>query len=437
MALGGDGVLHAIFTEQPDHGKPFYVYYRASTDGGKTWSDSKNLSDDESGHDAGFARAIADGKGRIYVVWKYVAQGTILDGPGGCAAGKLVYRALDGGAWSKRILLGDDKVPTFSWFATLDPAGKVHVVWSQMAKDALAATSAHYWYCNLVRKAQLDGSEAATKDIIVPKALLTKEEQDKIKAKGKVAPYEDTMPAKEGLINLRGYVDASGTAHFVAEHPGKTDGPTAQQTGKQIVHWDGKKLKPIYEFEKYQTYNTFNDPPALVLDAKGKEHLIRWPEKAESSCVRDSPIEDGALGDPTDIIVPKTAKGALTRWQVTVLPGGKVAVTAGISEKGGYNPDDLELMLSIMDGEGKWSAPVCVTENAARKTFSSKATGTITDVSLLETYSPRHATVVIDKDGHSCLLMVNSTDSLAATTTGGHVTGSVRTASPTVFFVRL
>jgi hypothetical protein len=139
IAASPDGTLHAAFTERPAHGRPLYVYYRSSSDGSRTWTETVNLSDDESGNDAGYARLFLDGKGRLYAAWKYIALNSLLDGPGGHARGRLVYRCLEGGRWSKRVPLGDSKVPTFSWFAAVAQGGKAHLVWSQMAPDALAA----------------------------------------------------------------------------------------------------------------------------------------------------------------------------------------------------------------------------------------------------------------------------------------------------------
>src|SRR5207245_2398291 len=100
---------------------------------------------------------------------------------------------------------------------------------------------------------------------------------------------------------------------------------------------------PVYEFEKYKTYNNFNNPPFLAADGRGKLHFIRAPEKSEKPCVRDYTVDGTELGDFTNIIIPKSGPGKLANWQVHTLPGGKLAVTAALSEKGGYDPDDLEL----------------------------------------------------------------------------------------------
>ena len=45
-----------LFIDSKAAGKPHFLYCRASKDGGATWSDSKGLSDDESGDSAGLMR---------------------------------------------------------------------------------------------------------------------------------------------------------------------------------------------------------------------------------------------------------------------------------------------------------------------------------------------------------------------------------------------
>lgn len=439
-----DGSLHAVFTDRPEHGRPLFLYYRSSRDGGKTWSAPVNVSDDETGDDVGYARAILDRSGRLYAIWKYVRQGELIDGPGGNANGRLVYRCLDGGEWSRRIPLGDDNVASYSFFAANDRAGDVHVVWSQMARDAAQVQMASVWHANLVRQARLDGDKPGTpQDLIVPKPLLTREEQDKMKAAGTYPAYEDTQPRKNGMINLRGYIDDRGVAHFVAEDFGITEGD--RQTGKRIVLWDGAKLLPLHEYERSQTYNNFENPPSLVLDGGGRQHLIRAAEKAEKPCVRDYEITDGRLGDPVDVIVPTKGPGTLANWQVHVLPGGRIAVTAALSEKGGWRPDDLELYISFSDGDGKWTTPVCVTENEARRTAFRRETVGGSAVASLAEYSPRFASVAIDKAGGTCLLMVNSEDTIIGLTSVGvtgagqavSVTGTGRVDNPMVFFRRM
>lgn len=445
ILVATDGTLHTVYTERPAYGKPEYAYHRMSKDNGKTWSEPKNLSDDESGNAASFTRLVQDGAGRIYCVWKYVSANELLDGPGGNANGILVYRCLEGGTWSNRKMLGDDKVPTYSWFVTVDPKGKAHIIWSQMTKEGFkiqgwgAAT-----YAGLVRQATLNGAANEVKDIVTPAPILTKEEQAEMSKKGIHVKYEDTVARKDGLLNLRGYVDAEGIAHFVGEDPGIVDGPSDQQTGKRIRHWDGKKFSTLYTYQKYMTYNNFNNPPVLALDANGKEWLIRAPEKSEKQCVRAYPVADGELGDFVNIIAPKSGPGLVNNWQVSTLGNSQLLLTVAFSEKGGYDPDDLELFMSRFDGKGNWSAPQRLTNNGAKTTSSHKETVGLNSVGTVTSYRTKFTAATAGKDGSPVLTTVNIESTIiglnsAGTTSSGRtviVSSGGRVENPYVFFLK-
>lgn len=440
-----DGTIHAVYNEAPVIGKAKYLYYRASTDGGTTWSPSKNLSDDESGNDASYARIVPDAKGRVYAVWKSTSPADWLDGPGGAAVGKLFFRCLENGGWSSAKQIGDEKLELFSYFVAPDPAGAVHVVWSQAGRENGKFAARMSYYADLTCQAKLDGTQLTDqKDLITPKHILTQEEQDALHAQGKNFTYEETVPRQEGLWNLRGYIDNQGVAHFVAEDYGIKSGPSDQQTGSRIVHWDGKQLTPVYEFERSRTYNNFNNPPFLLRDAQGKEHLVRAPEKAEKASVRDYSIGQGKLIDPVEAIAVKTGTGTISVWQAAQLPGGKMAIMAVVSEKGGYREDDAELYVTFSEGGGKWSEPIHVTNVSTQGKFNYKETGA-GSISTDVTYRPMFAAIAMCKDGRPGVLMVNNESTLfgvgtAAVTGSGRAvmaTGGGRVDSPQVFFKKL
>lgn len=444
LVITPDHVIHTVYTDQQSFTKPRYVYYRASKDGGKTWSEPKNLSDDESGNLASYVRLAVDGKARVYCVWKYVGASEQLDGPGGNASGRLVFRCLEGNEWSDRKLIGDDKIPTCSWFVTTDPKGTVHVIWSQIPKDVVG-TYTYNTYANQTRQTSLDGGALGpVKDIIAPKPLLTRDQQDALRAQGKYPKYEDTVPQQHGLINLSGYVDADGVAHFVAEDPGIKEGPIAQQTGRRIVYWDGHKLGVLHEYQSNKNYNTFNNPPTLVTDAAGKEYLIRAPEKAEKECVRANAIVDGSLGEAVDIIAPLRGPGKVLNWQARQQPGGRVSVTMAFSEKGGYEPEDLELYLCLFDGKGSWSAPRVVTDNAAKLAGTAKDASGADAVGVMKIYKPRFAATVLGKNDAPALVIMNVESAIVTLSPQGTGGGQPvversggRVESPYAFFRQL
>ena len=432
LAATPNGTLHAIFNDSPDYSKPTYVYYRSSTDGGATWSDAKNLSDDESGHVATFCRLVADGKGRVYAIWKYLERASLIDGPGGNEGGVFVYRCLDAGNWSKTISLNKSPDWGYSFFAAVDPKGTAHVVWSQISPDVAASkfhAGASASIADLVQQVALDGPALGTpRGLVVPEPLKTEAQW---KAQGVPYPsYEQLTPKAEGIYNLRGYVDAAGTAHFIGERP----------KPQSLVYFDGKALKTVYTYIPYASGNTFNNPATLLVDASGVDHVIRSPEKAETPCVRDYLVGD-KLEEPTDVVTIKDAgKGAIFNWQVAQGPKGKMAVLVSLSQTAKASPEDVELYVSYSDGKGKWTEPQVITNNVAAQKFTSSAIG-----SQYTTYNPRFSALIWDANGRPCVIMVNNAytntglNTVGVTSSGRAVTGSsgFSTSEPSVYFKKL
>lgn len=439
IAAGPDGTLHAIFTDSPAIGKPHYLYYRASKDAGATWSDPKNLSDDESGLSAAYCRAIFDGNGRLYAIWKYHFN-ELLDGPGGYSAGVLAYRCLDGGNWSKIIRFNDKPHPMTSWFAALGPDKTVNVIWSQLNTDVdWTGKAALPGYANLLNQSRLDGTTLSQpKHLIDAKPVPTDDQIKAARAANHPIPYQDQSPQRNGLWNLRGYIDSTGSPHIICEHEPVRD---PKITGQLTMLFTAGKLSKVYEYQVYKTYNNFNNPPTLLLDGKSKEHLIRSPEedKSEHASLRDYSVSPDGISDPDEIIAPNSGPGKITHWQASSLADGRLAAMASLSQKGGYNPDDIDLYLTLFDG-ANWSEPINVTDNSARTKFSTNA-----GASIQSTYAPTYSEAISLKDGGVALLMVNTEHNLAGVNTvgitdsGRAVTGvaSVSTDSPWVFYYQV
>lgn len=444
LAQAPDGTLHAIYTDQPDGLRNSYLYYRASTDNGATWSEPKNLSDDESGLSCYFDQVRVDGKGRVYAIWKYLtAASDTLDGPGSACCGILAYRCLEGGNWSKTVRLSTKNVPSTSFFAAVAPDGNVNLIWAAGTPDRDWAPwgGVQNQDAGLIRQAVLDGAAAPTpRTLITPRHVPTPAEVDAAHAAGHDIPPADRVERHEGLWNLRGYVDKSGLAHFVGEHF-QEYGIESGSPKNYYVEFDGHALHKLWTVENAIN---LNNPPMLLVDAAGKEHLIRTPENAERMAVRDYAIADGEIGDHVDIVGPDKPEGAVVNWQAAALPGGRMAVTCAVSQKGGWDPDDVELYVSTTDAGGKWSKPVCVTNNAARRAFMSKQTAA-GGVMTSDRYQPAFAETIALKDGGLGLLMVNKNISTLGVTNNaisgsGKVYGmlaSGSTAAPWVFFKKL
>ena len=445
LATGADGTLHAVFTERPASDKQTFLYYRSSLDDGKTWSPAIPLSEEESGSDASYARVMLDSKGRVYAIWKYIRKNSRLDGPGGTTGGWLVFRSLSGGTWSSITKLHDQKTSAFSWFGAVAPNGAVRVVWSQVTQDTPTAYF-NVNYANWIREASLDGSSVqSSREYTTPAPILTEAQVKELRAANKPIRYADTQPKMEGWMNLSGYVDAEGVTQFVGERPGIQSGAGGGQTGRQILIRDNTGFVSLYEFEKYRSYNTFNNPPALVADVRGAFHLIRLPEKSEKPVVRDYVLDHLKLGPFTTPIGPKTGPGAIANWQVHSLGGGKLAVTAALSERGGNDPDDLELYVSFFDGNGTWSPTTVISHNQATISGFKRETTSADTIGAIRKHKPRFASIALGKDNVPRLLMVDIEDttvgvSSTGVTTGGQLvtaSGSLRTDRPALFYLRL
>jgi len=140
-AVAPDGTIHVAFVEQ--HGTHLYdysVYHRSSSDGGKAWTETKNLSEDMPGVCVGRCYVLTDPRNRVYVIWRAgLKEGFIADiAPYGGHQCNLWFRVFEAGKWSKPKLVGPagsaekQNDGTLSYFATIDDAGRPQVVWNSI-----------------------------------------------------------------------------------------------------------------------------------------------------------------------------------------------------------------------------------------------------------------------------------------------------------------
>ena len=440
IATGLDGTIHALFTDSRKYGSPHYVYYRASADGGATWSDAKNLSDDESGLGTSWCQIKVDAAGRAYAIWKYVDENTALDGPGGNSGGVVAFRCLDGGTWSRTQRFGDDHHEAVAWCAMNAPDGKVRVLYTQLQADIVdhdRKTSGNISgnVANDLAMLTLDGANPATRTpILTAKPLPTPAEIQARHEAGKDFTYEASHIQRDGLWNLRGYVAEDGRPHFIAERY-----QASSSEPKTIVRYDGQKLATFYEYKNSSMGNTFSEPPAFFRAADGKEHFVRKPEASESEVIRDYVVDNGTPGDPTDVIANPSDKTKIFHWQANALADGRIAAFAALSPKGMYDDAD-DLYVAIGDGRGKWGAPLNVTDNDARAKSFAKAA-----VSQSSSYQPESAEAASLKGGDVGVIMVNTDhtitglNTVAITGSGRAVEGlsSTSSSSPYVFFTKV
>ena len=397
------GVYHAVFQESPDNGKPDYIYYSTSANKGASWSKPVTLSNDNTGNGAGYPRILQDGKGVIYAIWKrygntasqYPVPEDILDGPGGYSAGTLFYKVLSGGAWSPQIQLNELEQAQESWFATVSPQGSLFVIWTQASPESVKNNRVPTWYyCDYMRATVLNGtSHSAYLDLSKPSPL---------DASGYPAQ-------KDGGINLNGYVDNTNSPHLIYED--------LKDDVQEIEYFNGKTERAVYSYPKYGAGNTFSNPPHLLVDENGIDHLIFKPAPAtlESEQIWDINLAT----NQTNVLASIQKSGvAISGFQASQGPKGAMAVTFEAGTRSGNTE-----AFGIFYNNGTWKN-VGLTNNASKENFFSKEFiglgGYRTSISSITRYNSTFGSVAYDASGRKSMLMTIS----AYWTSGGFSTAS-------------
>ena len=359
------------------------------------------------GNGAGYARILQDGQGRIYAIWKrygdkasqYPVKEATLDGPGGYEEGTLFYRVLSGGVWSNPIQLNEEEKAQNSWFATVGPQGNVYVIWSQVSAESLKHHWIMWYYNDYLRSTILNGtSYAAITDLSKPS----------------VPSYEGGAPPQEGAINLNGYVDNTGKLHIILED--LKDGV------QEIKYFNGTAERVLYTYPKYNAGNTFDNPPHLLMDERGNDHLIFRPS---SSTLESEQIWDINIATNQTIKLVELQKKGITikGFQSTQGPRGAMAVTL---EAGAYS-DNTEAY-GVFYEDGVWKN-VGLTNNAAKEKFFYKefnnTIGYRTYLSTLTRYRTTFVSIAYDAMGKKSMLITLSADWSG---------GSFSTSSPSILF---
>lgn len=135
LAIDTAGNYHAAWVNLPagDSGEPFNVQYRFSADGGRTWSPVTRLSTVENAPSALTLNLLADGRGRVHVVWH---------GTTPAFESRLFYRQWTADAgWGEPVSASGEQGGTFG-SAAAGPDGTVRVVWWETAGLFYAAQNA-------------------------------------------------------------------------------------------------------------------------------------------------------------------------------------------------------------------------------------------------------------------------------------------------------
>jgi hypothetical protein len=172
-------------------------------------------------------------------------------------------------------------------------------------------------------------------------------------------------------------------------------------------------------------------PPRLLLDAKGKRHIIAKYDAGEHPAIRDYLI--GSDEDPTIIMAAKPP-GIIYDFRAYQGPAGKMAVIIQTHEQ--QTTSDGESWLFTNDG-GKWTEPICLTNNAGRKNWVSKNTGALGNVTSGDSYGPDAGAATWDQDGHIVIALINNRNGSFALAAGGVTYTGGTTSTPMLFFYRL
>jgi hypothetical protein len=423
IAVASDGAIHVAFIERQVE-SPFtlFVYHRESLDGGQTWSEARNLSEDMPNIPVGYCHLLVDARDRVYVTWRAGLSELLPPREGDNV--NLVYRVLDHGKWSKIIPVNppgsastQNNGSIFS-FTTTDAAGQVQAVWNACPDTFLPATTVNGMHLfgvgnGLVFQATLDGATPTPPHQIYLAQITTN------------ASLGDYGKMCDDYSDLDGYADANGAPHFIA----LVRAVRSAESGSQIDLFEAGKFTPALKLPT-DYLETWQNQPKLLVDAKGNRHIIAYYKAGEHPAFRDYVF--GSDEDPTVILTAKPP-GTCLGFQAYQGPGGHMAVVMQTTERG-YN-DSGDSWVSDSNG-GSWSPPVCVTANAARASYVARQKSGNLLVGTGDHYGPGPGAVTFDKQGRLLLALVNIKTGTFGLNAGGVTFAGGSSQSPMLFFYK-
>jgi hypothetical protein len=433
ITVAANGTIHVAFVEQHRTTYALAIYHRSSSDGGKTWTEAKNLSEDMPGIQVGRCFALADGRDRVYVIWR---SGLAVNFPasadsGGANQGNLVYRVLENGKWSKIKPVHPPGTAekqnegALSYFATIDAAGRAQVFWNAVPgvwHPELTVSSGTYKQFlagvgnGLVFQATLDGATAsAPKEVFLPP----------VGGQGEQGGYGLYC---DGLDAINGYADASGAGHFLAAITSYHDTSLAHISRYQLI--ENGAMGALIDFPPL-SFHAWHDGPTLLVDAAGKRHVVALYPFGEHPDIRDYLL--GTDEDPVIIRAASGIKGTVDGMQAYQGPGGRMVAIMQMNDSGERANGDT--FVSISRGK-EWSKPVNVTNNFGRRSFASTQTGIASNVAIAKSYYPGPAAATFDRDGHLLLLMINNEYGLFGSSAFGVELSGGSSSTPTLQFLR-
>ncbi|MDB6128307.1 MAG: hypothetical protein JWM35_2203 [Verrucomicrobia bacterium] len=433
IAVAANGVIHIAFVEKHRTTYALAVYHRSSSDGGKTWTDAKNLSEDMPGIQVGRCFALVDARQRVYIIWRagLTVNFQATPDPAGTHMGNLMYRVLENGKWSRIVPVHAPGSPqsqddgSLAYFAAIDAAGHAQVVWNAIPDkwhpELTKISGVHHQHLagvgsGLVFQSTLDGASPATPREIFMTAVAGQEDM------GGYGTYCD------GLDALNGYVDAAGAAHFVAAVGRTHDSSLAHKSVYELI--ENHAAGPMLELPDL-SYHAWRDIPTLLVDAAGQRHYVVLYPFGERPSIRDYLV--GSDEEPVIIRQAAAIKGTVDGMQAFQGPGGRMIAIMQMNDSG--ERANGETYISISTGKG-WSTPVNVTNNYGRQSFVSKQTGIASNIAIEKSYYPGIAAATYDREGHLLLLMINNEYGLFGSSAFGVTISGGSSSTPTLQFLK-
>ncbi|HVU18531.1 MAG TPA: hypothetical protein VHD32_16635 [Candidatus Didemnitutus sp.] len=434
IAVSAHGVIHVAFVEQHRTTYAYAVYHRSSSDGGKTWGEAKNLSEDMPGLKVGRCYLLIDGRDRVYVIWRTALAPNFpanID-PNAVGSCNLVYRVLEEGHWSRIQPINSpasaqtQNAGSLSYYAAVDAAGRVQAAWNAMPD---------FWHPELTR---ISGTFHQHMPGICPGLVF----QATLDGANPAAPHEVFLTPILGVVNaqnpygyynvgldtLNGYFDAAGAAHFLAAISWTHDESLRHVSRYQLI--ENRQMGPVIDLPEL-SYHAWRDFPTLLVDAQGRRHAIAYYPAGEHPNVRDYLV--GSDEEPVIIRKAASVKGSVAGFQACQGPGGRMVAIMEMSDTG--ERGEGETYVSISNG-GAWSTPVNVTNNAGRRTFASRQTSVASNVAVAKSYYPGAASAAFDREGHLLLLMINNEYGLFSSNAFGVELAGGSSGTPTLQFLR-
>ena len=390
-ALAADraGTLHAVWLDRNPENQRQAVYHRSTADGGRTWDDPTYLSEGQPDGYTGIPAVVADGTGRVYAIWKMLDRGSSMaeqELRSSAAFGTLVYRVLENGRWSPVRSLGAER-GVVAWFATTDPQGRAHVVWSENPDGGnFLSTTAD---AGTVRHGQLDGTTLRG---------------------GRVINGASARTGRLGYWSLSGYVDDRGAAHWVAVR-----GSDAEHRSL-LVYSNGSGERVLRDYAALAQAAGARTPPQLLLDAAGAEHLVLYEGGPRPRVVDYAPGADR----PRAVLFTGSDADAIQDFQLSA-GGGRVVATLQVTGNDGNRLADL--YVSSLQSNA-WTTPKRVTDNASRTRQQGVTDADGRSLGTVQVRSAIHASVVPVRYGALHVLLTNRETSRHVDTRAGGMSGA-------------